>query len=98
MTPSDILGLAFVALGTGFFGAGTVGLLRFPDVFTRLHAITKADNLGLALVALGIGCLAASWEAALRLALIWVFVAAASATTGHLIARHALRAQRRTRP
>jgi multicomponent Na+:H+ antiporter subunit G len=94
MTATDLVGLALVALGTGFFWAGAIGVLRFPDAFTRLHAITKADNFGLALVALGVGCLAAAWDAALRLALIWSFVAAASATTGHLIARHALRARR----
>lgn len=95
MTATDLIGLALVALGTCFFWAGAIGLLRFPDAFTRLHAITKADNLGLALVTLGVGCIAATWDAALRLALIWSFVAVASGTTGHLIARHALRARRR---
>ena len=34
--------------------AGSVGLLRFPDTLTRLHALTKADNLGLGLVVLGL--------------------------------------------
>ena len=34
--------------------AGTVGLLRFPDALTRLHALTKADNLGLGLIVLGL--------------------------------------------
>ena len=29
-----------------FFVGGTVGLLRFPDVYSRLHALTKADNIG----------------------------------------------------
>ena len=38
---------AFLALWSGafFFLAGTVGVLRFPDVYTRLHAVTKADNV-----------------------------------------------------
>ena len=43
-----------VAAGGFFFLAGTVGLLRFPDSLTRLHALTKADNLGLGLVVLGL--------------------------------------------
>ena len=43
-----------VVAGAFFFLAGTVGLLRFPDSFTRLHALTKADNLGLGLVVLGL--------------------------------------------
>jgi len=43
-----------VAIGAFFFLAGTVGLLRFPDTITRLHASTKADNLGLGLIILGL--------------------------------------------
>ena len=44
-----------VAIGAFFFFlAGTVGLLRFPDTITRLHALTKADNLGLGLIILGL--------------------------------------------
>ena len=38
--------LIAVSSGAFFFLAGTVGLLRFPDLLTRLHALTKADNLG----------------------------------------------------
>ena len=41
----DILSLALVFAGCAFFIAGTVGLLRFPDLFTCLHALSKADNL-----------------------------------------------------
>ena len=69
--------------------AGTVGLLRFPDIYCRLHALTKADGLGLALIALGVALLAGSGEAAFRIVLIWFFVAIASATCSHLIARFA---------
>ena len=49
-------GLTVVAVSAGafFFMAGTVGLLRFPDALSRVHALTKADNLGLGLVVLGL--------------------------------------------
>jgi multicomponent Na+:H+ antiporter subunit G len=50
----DILTITAVSAGAFFFLAGTVGLLRFPDPLTRLHALTKADNLGLGLVVLGL--------------------------------------------
>ena len=43
----NALALACMVLGALFFLAGTVGLLRFPDVHARLHALTKADNVGL---------------------------------------------------
>lgn len=75
-----------------FFLAGTLGLLRFPDVFTRLHALTKADNVGLGLITAGLGLEAESLGTALKLLLIWLLALLASATTCHLIARTALRA------
>jgi multicomponent Na+:H+ antiporter subunit G len=91
MTPIEALALGTLLAGLGFFVAGTVGMLRFPDVFSRLHALTKADNLGLALIAVGTAMLVADVSVTLKLLLIWFFVALASATSGHLIARHALR-------
>jgi multicomponent Na+:H+ antiporter subunit G len=50
----DGLSILAVSIGAFFFLAGTVGLLRFPDPLSRLHALTKADNLGLGLVVLGL--------------------------------------------
>ena len=93
----EALGLLFILAGCFFFIAGTVGMLRFPDVYCRLHALTKADGLGLALTCIGVALLAASVGDALRIVLIWAFVALASATCGHLVARHA-RAQDQSGP
>lgn len=95
MTPIELAALPAIAAGLAFFAAGTAGLLRFPDTLSRLHALTKADTLGLALIAVGAALLAASWATAVKLALIWAAVALASATGGHLIARHAHRLARR---
>jgi multicomponent Na+:H+ antiporter subunit G len=86
-----VAALAILA-GAGFFLAGTVGLLRFPDTFCRLHALTKADGLGLALVCLGVALLAGSAGEAARLLLIWLLIALSSATCAHLVARHIRRA------
>jgi len=72
--------------GAFFFLAGTVGLLRFPDVYTRLHALTKADNLGLGLTVAGLILQAGTLPAALKLALIWVLVIVTSAAACYLIA------------
>ncbi|MEW6299399.1 MAG: monovalent cation/H(+) antiporter subunit G [Thermodesulfobacteriota bacterium] len=91
MAVSDWLSLALTALGAFFFFAGTVGLLRFPDVYTRLHALTKADGLGLGLTVLGLIARAEVWEEALQLVFIWVLVMFSSATACHLVARTALR-------
>ena len=76
-----------VVTGAFFFLAGTVGLLRFPDSFTRLHALTKADNLGLGLVVLGLLPQVPSVSAGLKLACIWLLVLLSGATASQLIAR-----------
>ena len=87
MTGIEIVALALMALGALFFVAGTVGMLRFPDAVSRLHALTKADGLGLVLVALGAGLAAGGTGWALRLVLICALVALAGALGAHLIAR-----------
>jgi multicomponent Na+:H+ antiporter subunit G len=87
----DIFSIVAIATGTFFFFAGTVGLLRFPDALTRLHALTKADNLGLGLVVLGLLPRTGSLLASLKLVAIWVLVQLAGATAAQLIARAARR-------
>jgi multicomponent Na+:H+ antiporter subunit G len=75
--------------GVLFYFAGTIGLLRFPDVFSRLHGLTKADNLGLGLIIFGALLQAPSLYSALQLLLIWLLTMASSAACCFLIARYA---------
>lgn len=89
MTLLNGLSAALMIAGCAFFFAGTLGLLRFPDIYTRLHALTKADNLGLGLVILGLALQADTLVSGLKLILIWPMVLAASATVSHIIARRA---------
>ncbi len=84
---ADIFTIVAVVAGAFFFLAGTVGLLRFPDTFTRLHALTKADNLGLGLVVIGLLPQMDGVMAGLKLILVWLMVLLASATVSQLIAR-----------
>ena len=86
----DIFSIVAICAGTAFFMAGSVGLLRFPNSLTRLHALTKADNLGLGLIVLGLLPQADSLLGGLKLVAVWVLVQLASATVAQLIA-HALR-------
>ena len=85
--PATVLLLA----GAAFFFAGTLGLLRFPYVFARLHALTKADNIGLGLIVAGLALESGSAAVSAKLLLIWVLVLLASASVAHLVARAALR-------
>jgi multicomponent Na+:H+ antiporter subunit G len=85
----DLITIAAVSAGAFFFLAGTVGLLRFPDTLTRLHALTKADNLGLGLVVVGLLPQTESLRDGLKLVSIWLLVLLAGATVSQLIARTA---------
>ncbi len=91
----DALALVLLVAGCGFMFAGTVGLLRLPDVYCRLHAQTKADNLGLLLICFALALLAESWLGASLLLLIWLLGLLASTVSAHLIARHCRSAERR---
>jgi len=89
----DLWTIVAVSAGVFFFLAGTVGLLRFPDTLTRLHALTKADNLGLGLVVLGLFPHVSGPLAGLKLICVWLLVLLAGATASQLIARVARRAE-----
>jgi len=88
---ADIFTVIAMLAGIFFFVAGTVGLLRFPDVYTRLHALTKADNLGLGMVVLGLLPQAGHITVALKLIVVWLLVLLTSSDVSQLIARAARR-------
>ena len=86
----DLLAALLMVAGGLFCFSAALGLVRFPDVFSRLHALTKADNLGLGLIVVGIIPQVASIFDALQLVIIWVFVMIAGAVCSFLIANYAL--------
>ena len=83
---SDWLSIALMALGLFFFASGTLGLVRLPDTYTRLHALTKADNLGLGLLMTGLLFQVDDVFWGIKLVLVWLLVLVASAVNAHLIA------------
>jgi len=87
----DLFSIVAIGAGAFFYFAGTVGLLRFPDAYTRLHALTKADNLGMALVVIGLLPQVGGLLMALKLVLVWLLVILSSAAVSQLIARSARR-------
>lgn len=82
------LSWAFFLAGGFFFIAGTVGLVRFPDIYSRLHAVTKADTLGLGMVVIGLSLRDGGWQSILVMLLIWLLVMASSATACQILARY----------
>jgi len=91
MSLFDVLTAVLLVVALYFFVAGTVGLLRFPDLYSRLHALTKADNVGLGFAVLALMLQARSWSEIFKLGLIWVLVLVASATVCFLIGNEAYR-------
>jgi len=86
-----------VVAGAFFFLAGTVGLLRFPDSLSRMHALTKADNLGLGLIVLGLLPQASSLLGVLKLVASWGLVQLSGATVAQVVAS-AIRRRRQDPP
>ena len=89
MSLTDLLGSFFLLLAIPFFWGGSIGLLRFPDIYTRLHALTKADNLGLGFVVAGSILLTEEWTVGVKLLLIWLAVLTASTISCFLVANAA---------
>ena len=73
VTAADVLGMAFLAAGACLSLAAAVGLLRFPDLLSRMHAGAKPQVLGLFLVLLGVGLRLRSGGATAILLLVAIF-------------------------
>jgi multicomponent Na+:H+ antiporter subunit G len=85
------------SIGILFIFAGTVGLLRFPDTFSRLHALTKADNVGLGFLLFGLALASGSWWVGGKLLLIWLLTLLGGTTNAYLMANTLYRAGHRGR-
>lgn len=88
----DIVGGVLIGLGALLLLLASVGLLRFPDVFTRSSASTKAAGLGVALLFAGTGFVIGTAEAAVKMTLAIVMQFITAPVAGHVIGRAAYRA------
>ncbi|MEO0981996.1 MAG: monovalent cation/H(+) antiporter subunit G [Pseudomonadota bacterium] len=80
------LGGALAVLGGVLTVIGSVGLLRFPDFYTRLHAASVIDTSATTFLIIGLALLSPSWLIAFKLAVIWLFLFLTSPTASHAIA------------
>ena len=88
-----IVGAVLVCAGVFFLLTGAVGLIRFPDFYTRMHAAGKCDTLGSFLVLAGLACHEGLNLASVKLLVVAVFIFITSPTATHAIARAAKRNQ-----
>jgi len=83
------LGGIIAAIGVVLIAGGVLGILRFPDFYTRLHAARVSDGIGAVLVCLGLALMARDGAVALRLVLLAVLISAIGPVISQLIANAA---------
>ena len=90
----DVAGLVCLLLGAVLCLAASIGLIRFPDLLTRMHAGTKPQVLGVLLVVLGVGLRTRSGGDVGMLVVVAVFQLLTIPAGAHLVSRAALRTGR----
>ena len=83
------IGGGLVAAGALLAIVGAIGVLRFPDVYTRIHAASITDTGGAGLVILGLALLSGLTPTTLKLLLVWVFIMLATPAAANALANAA---------
>jgi multicomponent Na+:H+ antiporter subunit G len=86
-----IVSVLFILGGLFFFTTATIGLIRFPDFFTRLHATGKGDTLAVFLSLLGLALYEGFSLTGLKIVIIAIFMFIAQPTATHAISKAGLR-------
>jgi multicomponent Na+:H+ antiporter subunit G len=87
----DIIGAVFLLLGAMLCFAASVGLVRFPDVLTRMHAATKSQTLGLLFVVTGVAFSLQNVQALGILLLVAILQLLTAPVAAHMVSRTAYR-------
>ncbi len=86
----DLMSWISILGGLFFIVVGSIGVLRFPDVYTRLHAAGMTDTMGAGLVLVGLSFQEGLTLITVRLLMIWAFLLFTSPIGTHALARAAL--------
>ncbi len=84
---NDIFISVLIVLGALLILIAAIGLLRFKDIYSRIHAATKATSLGILLLLVGVIFYFGDWNVTLKSVLIIVFVYLTSPLAAHSIAK-----------
>lgn len=87
----DVVGAIFLLLGAMLCFAASVGLVRFPDVLTRMHAATKPQTLGLLFVVIGVALSLQNLQALGILVLVAILQLLTAPVAAHMVSRTAYR-------
>ena len=88
---TDIIAAVFLLAGSFLALTAAIGLVRFPDLFTRMHAATKPQSLGLLFILIGVGLRMNDPQVTGMLILIAVFQLLTAPVSAHMVGRAAYR-------
>ncbi len=88
---ADLLAAVLILVGAFFTLAAAVGLVRFPDVLTRMHAATKPQVFGLVVMLAAVALTLRTWHAVFLCAFVVLFQVLTAPVSGHMVARAAYR-------
>jgi len=91
MTVLDILSGVLMSVGGIFCVIGAVGMLRMPDFFTRMHAVSVIDTLGAGLVILGLMLQSGFTLATGKLVILGLLIFFTTPTASHSLANAAFK-------
>lgn len=91
MNALAVAGHVLMTVGALFVLSGGVGLLRFPDFYTRIHAVSVTDSAGAGLILVGLLLQPSGWPTVVRLLIILLFMTLTSSTATHVLAHAARR-------
>ena len=86
---NELIGYAFIIIGLVFDFFGSLGLIRFPDIYNRLQASTKCVTLGTCSILFGLLLVKGFSAAGIKAVLCIVFLILTSPTAAHALARAA---------
>jgi multicomponent Na+:H+ antiporter subunit G len=88
-TVIDISSGFFLLMGSFFCVSGGIGLLRFPDFYTRMHAVGVTDTLGAGMILLGLMILSTDFVVFFKLIIVLLLTLLVGPTTSHVLAKAA---------
>jgi multicomponent Na+:H+ antiporter subunit G len=84
-----MIGWPLIIMGTFFILSAIIGILRFPDFYTRLHASGVSDSLGIPVFLIGLSFLQPDFTSGLKLILLAVIIFIISPTSTHALIKAA---------
>lgn len=79
----------FLLVGSFLCFSGAIGLIRFPDFYTRMHAVGVADTLGAGMILVGLMIISTDLLVFAKLVMILLFILLIGPTTSHVLAKAA---------